>query len=71
MVQADQIKNGQPASFLDVFQSLGRERNRYIGRPSVVIPKFSDRLAEPEALDVKPRRHVVPTPRRYQIPAPP
>ena len=71
MVQADQIDNGQPATFLDMFQGLGRERDRYLGRPSLIILRFSDGAAEPEALNVKPRRHAAPTQCRFPFPIPP
>ena len=71
MVQADQIKNGQPTSFPDVLQGLVGERDRDSGRLSVFVLRFSDRLAEPEALDVKPRRHDDPTPCRFPFPVPP
>ena len=71
MVQADQIKNGQSASFPDMFQGLGREGYRYLGRPSLVALRVSDGLSEPEALNVKPRRHVAPTRCRFPAPGPP
>lgn len=71
MVQADQIDDGQPASFLDMFQGLGRERDRYLGRPSSAVLRFYDGPGEPEALDVKPRRHGAPTRCRFPFPIPP
>ncbi len=70
MVQADQINDRQPASFLNVLQGLSGERNRQLHRPSTGIVKFSDRLAEAEPLNVKPRRHDAPTPGRSPSPIP-
>jgi len=71
MVQTDQIKNRQSAPLLDVFQRLGSERDRNLGRHSVVILRNSDRLTIPETLDVKPRRHVAPEPSRFPSLVPP
>ena len=68
MVQTDQIKNGQSPSLPDVLQGIGRERDRYPGRPSLAV---TDRLAEPEPLNVKPRRHAAPTLGRYPFLVPP
>ena len=71
MVQADQIKNRQSASLLDVLQRLGSERNRYLRRIATAIVNFSDRPGEPKPLDVKPRRHDVPKPSRFPSPIQP
>ena len=68
MVQTDQIKNGQSPSFPDVLQSIGGERDHYLGRPFLA---FTNRPAEPEPLNVKPRRHAAPTLGRYPFPGPP
>ncbi len=68
MVEADQVKNGQSAAFLDVLKSPVGERNDYLIRMTNVI---ADRRAVAEPLDIKPRRHDVPTPGRFPIPVPP
>jgi hypothetical protein len=68
MVETLQVKNGQPASFLDVLQSLGGERNCYLSRSGRA---FTDGCAVTETLDVKPWRHDVPAPSRFPVPGPP
>ena len=54
MVQADQIEDGQPASFPDVLQCLVGERDRDSVRPSVLVLRFSDRPAEPKRWTLSP-----------------
>ena len=65
MVETLQVKNGQSASFLDVLQCLGGERNGYLSRSGGA---FTDRCTEAKPLDVKPRRHDVPAPCRLPVP---
>lgn len=69
MIQTAQLYNRQSALFLDVLQGLGCERNCYVGRPSSGSG-CCDRLAKPQFLDVKPRRHDVPALTRFPSPIP-
>ena len=62
MVETDQVKNGQSAAFLDVLPGPRSEYDHYL---TGVNRASTDRRAIPEPLDIKPRRHDVPTPDRY------
>ncbi len=65
MVEADQVKNGQSAAFLDVLKGLRGECDRNLAG---IDGSFTDGCAVTEPLDVKPRRHDAPTPDRFLIP---
>jgi hypothetical protein len=71
MVQADQVKNRQPPALLDMLQRFGGERDRYLSWPSLVIWCIQDRLAKPEAVYIKTRRHDAQVRGRFPFPTPP
>ena len=65
MIETLQVKNGQVPSFLNVLQGVRTERNFYF---AMIYGTVVYRSAVAEPLDVKPRRHDVPTRGRFPIP---
>ena len=65
MIETLQVKNGQVPSFLNMLEGVRAERNFYF---AMIYGTVVYRSAVAEPLDVKPRRHDVPTRGRFPIP---